>query len=150
MLDPVDQRTLVDAWLCIGDRALGQITYQLQTLCQSLGPRIGIAGGERFLYIGQGRAVVLIRKRQVGLEGQLGTLISVVWRFYSVQYVRHVACHEELLCQKLWQIVPFLVYIEADFELLWIHSPYVQARDVAHHAHCERRIEMSNCVCICR
>ena len=26
MLDPVDQCTLVDSWLCIGKRALGQIT----------------------------------------------------------------------------------------------------------------------------
>ena len=94
--------------------------------------------------------MILIRKRQVGLEGQLGTLISVVRRFYSVQYLRHVACHEELLCQKLWQIVLFLLHIEADFEVLWIHAPHVQVGDVAHRAHGERRIEMSNCVCISR
>jgi hypothetical protein len=29
----------------------------------------------------------------------------------------------QLLCQKLWQIVLFLLPIKANLELLWVHSP---------------------------
>jgi hypothetical protein len=123
---------------------------QLQALRQSVSPRISIAGRKGLLYLRQGRTMILIGKRQIGLEGSLVAPVTLVGRIYSVQCLLYVAGLKDFLQQKLRQIVGLLGYVDAELEMLWIHPPDAQVRDITHRTHRKRSIIMRDCGWIAR
>jgi len=59
-----------------------------------------------------------------------------------VQDLGRIASSEQLMREKLWQVVSLLPNIDAEFEALWIDPSDVEIRYVAHGANRKCRVEM--------
>ena len=114
----------------------------MQALRKSLNRGVGIARHQRFLHFRQRQTMILGGERQIHLQSNLSALVGEIGRFDFVQDLGHVASSEELMREKLWQVVSLLLNIDAEFEVLWIDPSDMEIRDVTHGANRQRRVEM--------
>jgi hypothetical protein len=148
VLNRIYQWPNIGSCIRIGNSALRQVAKQAKSFTQLCCTNILIAVFQGLLWIGQRFAMVLGRQGQISEQRGLGSLVAYVLGFYLVQYVREIAPGQNLLHQKLWQIVVSLVEIDAKLQGLRIYSADAEIGEIPDRIDRQSGVKLCHGICV--